>query len=53
MAKGKNPGNPEEERPEIDPAVRDVMQEHTRAVSGRGPSGSLLRVLSRNAAHSH
>lgn len=40
MAKDKSPSNPEGEREEIDPAVRDVIQEHTRAVSGRGPSVS-------------
>jgi hypothetical protein len=38
MPKEKIPGNPQEEPAEIDPDVREVMQEHTRAVSGRGPS---------------
>jgi hypothetical protein len=38
VAKEKNPANTEKEPAEIDPAVRNVMQEHTRAVSGRGPS---------------
>lgn len=38
MRKEKDPANPEEEPKEIDPDVKEVMEEHTRAVSGRGPS---------------
>jgi hypothetical protein len=38
MAKEKNPANREKVEPEIDPAVGDVMEEHTRAVSGKGPN---------------
>jgi hypothetical protein len=38
MSKEKNPANPEDEAGEIDPDVKEVMQEHTRVVSGRGPS---------------
>lgn len=38
MPKEKKPGDPIEEPQPIDPDVKGVMQEHTRAVSGRGPS---------------
>ncbi len=34
----KKPANPQQEPAEIDPDVQEVMMEHTRAVSGRGPS---------------
>lgn len=38
MAKEKRPVDPIEEPAEIDSDVREVMEEHTRLVSGRGPS---------------
>ena len=38
MPKEKKPVNPIEEPAEIDPDVKEVMDEHTRLVSGRGPS---------------
>jgi hypothetical protein len=38
MAKEKKAVDPKEEPAEIDPDVREVMEEHTRVVSGRGPS---------------
>ncbi|MGB7283527.1 MAG: hypothetical protein WBE13_14775 [Candidatus Acidiferrum sp.] len=38
MPKEKKPVDPTDEPEEIDPAVKEVMEEHTRAVSGRGPS---------------
>jgi hypothetical protein len=38
MPKEKIPTKSEPEPSEIDPAVQEVMLDHTRAVSGRGPS---------------
>jgi hypothetical protein len=38
MPEEKKPSDPAEERDAIDPEVREVMQEHQRLVSGRGPS---------------
>jgi hypothetical protein len=38
VPKEKKPVNPIEEPAEIDPDVKEVMDEHTRLVSGRGPS---------------
>jgi len=38
MPKQKKPGNFEVESPDIDPDVLDVMREHTKVVSGRGPN---------------
>jgi hypothetical protein len=38
MPKEKKPSDPTPEPKEIDPEVQEVMREHTRAVSGRGPS---------------
>ncbi len=38
MSKDKKSGGPGEEPEKIDPAVKEVMDEHTRLVSGRGPS---------------
>ena len=38
MPKEKKPVDPIEGRAEIDPDVKEVMEEHTRVVSGRGPS---------------
>ena len=40
MPKQKKPGNFEEESPDIDPDVLDVMREHTRVVRGRGPNSA-------------
>ena len=40
MPKEKKPVDPIEEPAEIDPDVKEVMEEHTRVVSGRGPSGA-------------
>lgn len=37
MPKEKRPNDPVEQQA-IDPDVREVMNEHTRVVSGRGPS---------------
>jgi len=38
MTKQKRPDDPTGEPEEIDPDVKEVMEEHTRIVSGRGPS---------------
>jgi hypothetical protein len=38
MTKLKRPDDPIGEPEEIDPDVKEVMEEHTRVVSGRGPS---------------
>ena len=38
MPKEKKPVDPIEEPAEIDPDVKEIMDEHTRLVSGRGPS---------------
>lgn len=38
MSKEKKPVDPIKEPAEIDPDVREVMEEQTRLVSGRGPS---------------
>jgi hypothetical protein len=38
MPEQKKPVHPIEEPSEIDPDVKEVMDEHTRLVSGRGPS---------------
>jgi hypothetical protein len=38
MPKEKKPNEQTGEPEEIDPGIKEVMQEHTRTVSGRGPS---------------
>jgi hypothetical protein len=38
MSEEKKSSSGKEERDDIDPDVKEVMQEHTRLVSGRGPS---------------
>ena len=38
MPKDDKHHNPSKEPEEIDPDVKEVMREHTRSVSGRGPS---------------
>jgi hypothetical protein len=38
MPNEKNPAKPEQGAGEIDPDIQEVMQDHTRAVRGRGPN---------------
>lgn len=38
MPTEKKPARPEQEPAELDPDVQEVMLDHTRAVSGRGPN---------------
>lgn len=38
MPKEKSPSNPEDEPAEIDPDIQEVIREHIKIVSGRGPS---------------
>jgi hypothetical protein len=38
MPKEKKPVDPAEAPADIDPDVKEIMDEHTRLVSGRGPS---------------
>jgi hypothetical protein len=40
MPRENKPGDPTSGPDAIDPEVREVMEEHTRVVSGRGPSVS-------------
>jgi len=38
MPKEKSSSNPEDEPVEINPDIQEVIREHTKVVSGRGPS---------------